>query len=142
MTTAHPYDQPDTASSEKARETLSLLIGAAHLLGASAIESDATGCRFEFAQRSYRLNYCEGPVGAYVIGEMQLPTIRPEQDAKQILLGMYLNASLFRSAHFPIWYAVDPEQDALCLLFSLNVRDITSAGIAQIISGMATARLE
>ena len=122
--------------------TAAILQAAARLVGANALELDMQGCRFEHKGNSFSLNLCEGPVGAYVIGEMMLPAIRPEQDAKQVLLGMYLNASLFRTAHFPIWYAVDPEGDRLCLLFSLNAQEVNAEGLAQILNGMSTVHLK
>jgi hypothetical protein len=124
-----------------APDTVSHLLSAAGLLGANALQSDAQGCSFEYKGNHFVLSYCQGPVGGYVAGEMKLREIRPERDAQQVLLGMYLNASLFRTAHFPIWYAIDPDKDMLCLLFSLNAQDVTAEGLAQIIQGMSATPL-
>lgn len=121
--------------------SVALLQAAARQAGADDLALDALGCRFRLRGHGFSLSLCEGPVGPYVVGEMQLPSVRPEQDARQILLAMYLNASLSKTAHFPIWYAVDPEVDRLCLMFSLNAREITVDGLAQVLNGMAVMSL-
>lgn len=117
--------------------SVAVLQAAARQAGAEGLELDAKGCSFEHKGHSFSLSLCEGPVGPYVVGEMKLPAIRPEQDARQVLLAMYLNATLFRTAQFPIWYAVDPELDRLCLLFSLNAPEVTVDGLVQVLNGMA-----